>query len=150
MKPSQKTLTPAAHIGLGMGTYVQATSPLRRYLDLVVHQQLRAFLRGEEVLDEQSVQQRIGATEAVSGNARWAERRSIEHWTLVFLLQNPDWHGRAVVIDKRGRHDRILVPELGLETNLFQRKNRHLDSEIQVAVNEVNLAFLEAHFKLSG
>ncbi len=150
MKPSQKTLTPAAHVGLGMRVYVQATSPLRRYLDLVVHQQLRAYLRGEEVLDEQSVQQRIGATEAISGNARWAERRSIEHWTLVFLLQNPDWNGRAVVIEKRGRHDRILIPELSLETNLFQRKNRPLDSEIQVTVNEVNLAFLEAHFKLSG
>jgi len=150
MKPSQKTLTPAAHVGLGMEIYVQATSPLRRYLDLVVHQQLRAYIKGEDLLDEQSVQQRVGATEAVTGNARWAERRSIEHWTLVFLLQNPDWSGRAFVIEKRGRHDRILIPELGLETNLFQRKNRPLDSEIQVTVNEVNLAFLEAHFKLSG
>ncbi len=150
MKSSQKTLTPTTHVGLGMRTYVQATSPLRRYLDLVVHQQLRAYLRGEDVLDEQSVQQRIGATEAVSSNVRWAERRSIEHWTLVYLLQNPEWHGRAVVIEKRGRHDRILIPELSLETNLFQRKNRPLDSEIQVTVSEVNLAFLEAHFKLSG
>ena len=39
--------SPAPHAGLGLEHYTQATSPLRRYVDLLVHQQLRAHLRGE-------------------------------------------------------------------------------------------------------
>ena len=47
MTASQPSSQPGRHAGLGLDQYVQATSPLRRYLDLVVHQQLRAFLAGD-------------------------------------------------------------------------------------------------------
>ena len=41
LKHSQYRSAPSPHAGLGLPAYTQATSPLRRYLDLVVHQQLR-------------------------------------------------------------------------------------------------------------
>ena len=47
----QDQTTPAPHAGLGLPGYVQATSPMRRYLDLAIHQQLRAFLSGSPLLD---------------------------------------------------------------------------------------------------
>ncbi len=37
---------PAFHSSLGMSMYAQVTSPLRRYGDLLLHQQLRDFLDG--------------------------------------------------------------------------------------------------------
>ena len=40
---SQYRSVPAPHSGLGLSTYAQATSPMRRYLDLVVRQQLHAY-----------------------------------------------------------------------------------------------------------
>ena len=61
MQRSQQSSAPGAHAGLGMGLYVQGTSPLRRYLDLVVHQQLRAWLRGDGLLDGTAVMERVGA-----------------------------------------------------------------------------------------
>jgi len=36
-----------AHEGLGLDAYVQATSPVRRFGDLAVHYQIKAFLRGD-------------------------------------------------------------------------------------------------------
>lgn len=150
MKPSQQTIKPAFHAGLGMELYVQVTSPLRRYLDLVVHQQLRAYLRGEELLDGKALMERVGAAEAIIGNARWAERRSLEHWTLVYLLQNPGWHGEGIIVDKRGKRDVILIPELALETQLYQRKDLPLNSKIEVEIEEIDLAFLETYFKRIG
>ena len=36
------------HFGLNLDAYVHFTSPIRRYADLVVHRQLKSFLRGEE------------------------------------------------------------------------------------------------------
>ncbi len=147
MKPSQQTIKPSPHAGLGMELYVQVTSPLRRYLDLVVHQQLRAFFRGDDLLDGKALMGRVGATEAIIGNARWAERRSLEHWTLVYLLQNPGWHGEGIIVDKRGKRDVVLIPELALETQLYQRKDLPLNSRISVEIEEVDLAFLETYFR---
>lgn len=39
--------TARPHGGLGLDNYVQATSPIQRYLDLAFHYQLKAHLRGE-------------------------------------------------------------------------------------------------------
>lgn len=38
---------PKGHFGLNLPAYTHFTSPIRRYADLVVHQQLRAHLKGE-------------------------------------------------------------------------------------------------------
>jgi exoribonuclease-2 len=147
MKPSKKSVKPAPHAGLGMDMYVQATSPLRRYLDLVVHQQLRSKLQGEVLLDAQTITERIGAAMSVSKNVRWAERRSIEHWTLVYLKQNPDWEGEGIVVDKKGKRDVILIPALNLETHIYLQRAYQLDRHVALTVQDVQLAHLETHFR---
>jgi exoribonuclease-2 len=147
MRASQASTFPAAHAGLGMEVYVQATSPLRRYLDLVVHQQLRAHLAGRPLLDGQDVMERVGAADAITGSARWAERRSITHWTLVYLLQNPDWQGEGVVVDFRGKRVVLLLPDLALETELYLRKEVSPDGKMQLRIENVDLPYLETHFR---
>jgi exoribonuclease-2 len=147
MRASQASSAPTAHAGLGMEIYVQATSPLRRYLDLVVHQQLRAYLAGGPLLDSQGVMERVGAAEAVTGSARWAERRSNTHWTLVYLQQNPEWQGEGIVVDHRGKRSVVLLPDLALESQLYLRKDVGLDGKVQLRVEAVDLPYLEAHFR---
>lgn len=146
MSPSQPGSTPGAHHGLGMGMYAQATSPLRRYLDLVVHQQIRAFLRDEPMMDETAVMTRVGAADAISREVRYAERQSNKHWTLVYLLQNPDWEGEAVVVDKRGKRDFILIPELALDVPIHARGERPLNSTLRVKVRHIDLPKLDVSF----
>ena len=148
MSPSRQSGTPGAHFGLGMGMYAQATSPLRRYLDLVVHQQLRAFLRGDELLDEQEVMARVGAAMAVSGDVRWAERQSVRHWTLVYVNQQPDKVWDGVVVDRRGKRDIVLVPELALETAVFSKGSLSLDDTVKIKLRDINLPQLESRFEL--
>ncbi len=148
LKRSQQTSIPAPHAGLGLEVYARATSPLRRYLDLVVHQQLRAFLRGEETLSEEEVLERVGAAEAVTGGSRQAERLARRHWTLVYLLQHPDWRGTGVLVDKRGARGTILIPELSLEIQLPVHDDTILDTSLPLALTGVNLADLEAHFRI--
>ena len=115
MKPGGASGTPGAHSGLGLEIYAQATSPLRRYLDLVVHQQLRAHLRREVVLDTQEMLERIGAYASVVGSVRRAERLARRHWTLVYLMQRPEWRGEGILVEKRRRRGVVVVPELDLE-----------------------------------
>ena len=45
MRGASVGATPRRHGGLGVDAYVQFTSPIRRYLDLVAHAQVKAFLR---------------------------------------------------------------------------------------------------------
>ncbi|MFO0750701.1 MAG: ribonuclease catalytic domain-containing protein, partial [Myxococcota bacterium] len=45
LKPSQLKTTADAHFTLGVGAYTQLTSPIRRYADLLMHQQIAAVLR---------------------------------------------------------------------------------------------------------
>jgi exoribonuclease-2 len=150
MQRSQMKSTPAPHAGLGMDVYAQATSPLRRYLDLVVHQQLRAYLRGTGLLDPQQVLERVGAAESITGSIRQAERLAQKHWTLVYLLQHPGWHGEGVLVDKRGSRSRVLIPELDLEVQVHVRDDLPLDSRLSLRLTGVDLAELEAHFRAEG
>ena len=48
IRPSRLSTTPGRHALIGVEPYVQATSPLRRYLDLAVQRQLASAIDGTE------------------------------------------------------------------------------------------------------
>ena len=146
-RPSQQTGVPGSHAGLGLDAYVQATSPLRRYLDLVVHQQLRAHIRGADLLDAQEILERIGATAAVAGTVRYAERLARKHWTLVYLDQRPGWRGQGILVEQRGRSGLVLIPELDLDARVHLRSDPPLNSEISLVLRGVDLPALEVYFR---
>lgn len=146
MNRSQQSTQPGKHTGLGMEPYVQCTSPLRRYLDLVVHQQLRAHLAGQPLLDDGQIMERIGATQAIIGNLRRAERQSNAHWTLVYLQRHPDWLGEGIVIEQRGKRSTVLIPELDWEAQVYMKDDVGLDTAVTLKLNSVQLPTLEAHF----
>ncbi|MEZ4863051.1 MAG: RNB domain-containing ribonuclease [Caldilineaceae bacterium] len=150
LKPSQQKSAPGAHAGLGMDFYTQATSPLRRYNDLLTHQQLRAHLRGETPLDAQTVMERIAEASTSARAMRTAERLSNQHWKLVYLLQHPGWSGAGVIVEKAGSRHLVLIPELDLETEIYGRADLALDSVVHVTLTEVNLPTLETRFRLEG
>ncbi len=148
MQRAQQRPAPGPHTGLGLAAYVQATSPLRRYGDLLVHQQLRAHLAGAPLLDANELTLRLGTADAVSGAVRTAERLSNAHWTMVYLLQNPDWTGEGVVIENKPGRDLVLIPALSWETELYGRRNRPLNSVVQLAVESVDLPQRTARFRI--
>ena len=49
-----------AHFGLNLSAYTHFTSPIRRYADLVTHQQIRAHLKGERLPYTEDDCQRLG------------------------------------------------------------------------------------------
>lgn len=148
LKPGQPSSVPGLHAGLGLALYAQTTSPLRRYLDLVVHQQMRAHLRGEPLLDAQQVLERIGAAAAVTGSVRHAERLARRHWTLVYLLQRPGWRGQAILVDKRDRRGTAIIPDLDLDARVHLRQDLPLNSPLTLSLRGVHLATLDAHFEV--
>ena len=135
------------HAGLGLETYVQATSPMRRYMDLVVHQQLRAFLAGKPGLNGQQLLERVGATTELSDLVRKAERMSNLHWTIVYLSQRPNWKGSGTVVEQRDSRYTVLIPDLGHETGIYLSGNVELNQTIDLGISSVDLPNLEARFQ---
>jgi exoribonuclease-2 len=147
LRPGHKSTAPGLHAGLGMDLYAQATSPLRRYLDLVVHQQLRAHLTGAQPLDTQMITTLIGSADSGTRDVRRTERLSNRHWISVYLLQNPGWQGEGIVVEVRGNRHKVLLPQLGTETNIYGRQVIPLDSQIELELRDIDLVNLEANFR---
>ncbi len=148
MRARQYSSLPGPHGGLGLEVYCQATSPLRRYLDLVAHQQLRAFLRGADPLDAQAIVARVGAAEAVASGVRRAERLSRQHWTVAYLQQHPGWQGEGVLVEKRMPRGLVLIPALGLETRVKVGENVEPDSVLPLRLTGIALPEREAYFRV--
>ncbi len=148
LRPSQASTRPGPHAGLGLPAYVRITSPLRRYLDLVAHQQVRAYLAGRPALDEAALLERLGAAEAIGGAVRRAEQLARQHWTIVYLQQNAGWSGEGVIVEKVGLRATVLIPALAWETRMHLREDLPLDSVVRVSFTGANLPLLDAHFRV--
>jgi len=147
-KPSRNKTLEEPHSGLGLEAYTRVTSPLRRYLDLVVHQQLMAHLTGSDMLSSKQISERIAMADSASAAVRKAERLSNSHWKLVYLRQNSQWQGKGVVVEKQNGRATILIPELAMETKIRTGLDLELDSEVLLKLQEVDIPDLLARFRI--
>lgn len=146
MRSRSLGVTPMQHAGLGLGMYTQVTSPLRRYSDLVAHQQLWAFIDGRPLLNKDTMLERIAAGDAAAGASVKAERKSNLHWTLVYLTQNPQWEGDAVVVELKGKQALCLIPSLAQETLLTPSRTVALNDTIKVRAGNIDIPTLSVNF----
>lgn len=147
LQKSQYKTAVAPHTGMGLPYYIQVTSPLRRYLDLVVHQQLRAFLNKQTLLSEIDIAERIAEVESVNQSARQAMRFSDMHWKCVYLLQNKDFQGDGIVVEKlQGNRVSVFIPQLALIKKLTLSMAVELDQRISLKLSQVKLASQDIYF----
>ncbi|MDR0550953.1 MAG: RNB domain-containing ribonuclease [Spirochaetaceae bacterium] len=119
MRPRVLSAKPGVHWGLGLDVYTQVTSPLRRYTDLLCHQQIRAVLDGREPLDEDEVLCRLAVSERGAIAAARAGRASSAHWTRVYLSGKINTEWEAAVLDRKGQNTAVVfITALGLETQI--------------------------------
>ncbi len=59
MGKSYYSISPMRHSSLGLTSYVHATSPIRRYADLIVNFQLNRYLNNKEIISKEDVEQMI-------------------------------------------------------------------------------------------
>jgi exoribonuclease II len=86
LKRSETSLLPKAHYSLGVPVYTQATSPIRRYLDLIVQRQFISFLSTRaRTYDADAMQKVLFAVEEPLSRALTASRESKRFWFLRYL-----------------------------------------------------------------
>ncbi len=146
MRPRSIGTTIGIHGGLGLSMYSQVTSPLRRYSDLIAHQQLLAFLDGKDVLSADQVLVRVSAAEMALQNNKKAERASRKHWTLIFLHDNPDIQLDAIVLDIKGAKAHVCIPQLAMETDIKIKGDFELNQKIKLKVKSLDIPSLDVKF----
>ena len=147
-RPSQTKGAPEPHAGLGLEAYVRATSPLRRYQDLLAHQQIRTALSGGSALPVEALAERYGVADVAAAVVRRAERLSNQHWKLVFLQQNASWEGEAVVVDLEERKAVVIIPDLAFETRIKLQGGMAPNQRLRLKVREVDLADASVYFRV--
>ena len=146
MRPRLLSVKPGPHQGLGLDTYTQVTSPLRRYTDLLAHIQIRSFLAGAEPLSADEVAARIAAGEAAALAVNQAERASRNHWLMVYLCDKKGSGWEALSLEKKANRQAVIIPALALETQIPLRKEIAPNEPVKLILKSVNIPKGEAVF----
>lgn len=146
-KRSATSTKPLPHYGLGLEAYLRVTSPLRRYLDLLVHQQLSSFISGEKTLEKDKVKEIIGITNATMPDIGKTTRASNDHYKCLYLMQNPEWQSEGVVVDTRGDKALFMIPEIGMMTQIKFKTLPGLDEKVLLRVSSVDLVERSVNFQ---
>jgi exoribonuclease-2 len=89
---------PAAHFSLGLASYAQATSPIRRYGDLVVQRQLEAQLSKQEPINRDDLQILLNDFDASVREGIGISREDQRHWQQVWFEQHQDAQWNALFL----------------------------------------------------
>ena len=112
IEPVRLSTHPEKHAGLGCDYYIQATSPIRRFSDLVAQYQLAHYLRNGEIVFEE--EQLMGWAEQIQTTQRVyakAEREIADYWKAKYLSQ----HMGEVFSATIKRHFRMGNTEVNFE-----------------------------------
>ncbi|MGD8656478.1 MAG: ribonuclease catalytic domain-containing protein [Desulfobacterales bacterium] len=131
---------PDSHSGLGLDAYITATSPIRKYSDLVNQRQIRAALGLETAYSAEQITEIIKSLElpmSYVGRFQYTRHR---YWLLKFLENQIGQKEEAIVLHRARRHYQILLTQYMLECDLPLSSGIELKPEdlIQVTIQRVS------------
>lgn len=132
----------APHQGLGVSQYVWASSPLRRYVDLVNQRQLIALVRGEEApypRNSEALYAALRAFELAYEAYADFQRHMERYWCLRWILQEQVGVLAARVI----RENLVRMERLPLVVRVPSLPELPRDTRVELAVARVDLIEVE-------
>ena len=141
--------SPSPHAGLGLDIYTRATSPLRRYSDLVVNQQIRANLLGEELLTTEQILLKVSPSVESGKNLTKCERFSNLHWKLVYLTLNSSLVFQGTYVEKKDKNSGVfLIEDLALETLVSYKVEPALNSKVNLKIKKIDIPTSSVSFSI--
>lgn len=139
MPKSEMSITPVRHAGLGLDNYTQATSPIRRYSDLLTHFQIKAHLRGDILpFSAEQLKEVMMTVTTTTQEVTQVERETNRYWSLEYLRRQGDTVWQVTVLMWL-REDSglalILLEDLGIQLPMFFRRSVTLGEQLMVKVS---------------
>ncbi len=138
---AELSVEPHRHCSVGVPYYTSITSPIRRYLDLVMQRQLKSHLeKSEPFYTTEQLQDIINRIQEPQSNAMFIRRSWTRYWILKYLEQEDITVTEALVLDKGTRFYKLLLPDFMLEVNM--KSDPKLDIQpgdtIKIRIERVN------------
>lgn len=132
---------PIRHGIMGLPGYVQFTSPIRRYMDLLAHYQVKAFLRGDSPPFSAGQLEQMASN--VNMHARLANRlfsSGLRYWILEYLRRQPkEKRFRALILKfMKDRIAALLLTEVGFQASAWVSVGSQIGDEVVVQVEEAD------------
>jgi exoribonuclease II len=131
---------PERHAGLGLSSYITATSPIRKFSDLVNQRQLRAASGLEPPYSQEQIDYCIASSEEPLADVGRVQFRRQRYWLLKYLQTRIGQKEEALVLFKRREGYVVLLTNYMLECSLSGAEGIALRPEdlIQVTLQHVN------------
>jgi exoribonuclease-2 len=134
------SVRPEWHSGLGLDAYVTATSPIRKYSDLVTQRQIRASLGLENAYTAEQIAEIIQALELPMSQVSRIQYTRHRYWLLKYLESQVGKKEEAIVLSRLRKNYQILLTRYILECDLPTTSGIELKPEdlIQITIQRVD------------
>ena len=103
------------HASLGVNAYVQATSPIRRYQDLIAHYQIMRYIRDEPLLGGEEIMNLILESDRKSRDSSHFERETQKYWTTKYMESRVGKTFKSGICEKKTNNSYlVLIEDLGI------------------------------------
>ena len=137
LKPSFVTFAPEIHKSLGVPSYVQMTSPIRRYTDLLMQRQLISWLEEQRICySESELEDMNTRVSLATREIKNAQRGRHRYWLIRYFLEK-DIKGATGYVSSKGYNGfNVYIPEFLIELALSNSGGRVFDigSEISLSI----------------
>ncbi len=108
-------IKPEHHSGLGVKSYVTATSPIRRYYDLLTQRQIRGIFGYEKPYSGEELEKILQIIDIPMGNTGRIQFQRRRYWLLKYLEAMKGSSCEAIVLDSRRDFYNVLMKDYMLE-----------------------------------
>jgi exoribonuclease-2 len=142
MTRGELSINPFRHAGLGLDAYVQVTSPIRRYSDLLAHFQIKAHLRGAALpYTNEELDTLLKMIDPATYEANQIERQTVRYWSLEYLRRQGKTVWQALLLDWLREDERlglVLLEDLGLKLPIRMMRDAYIGESLNLVVSNVD------------
>jgi len=141
VEPARLTTIAGTHAGLGCEVYMHATSPIRRFVDLLTQHQLKNLINDEEPVF--SSEEMMRWAEAVTLRQRKynrAEKNILQYWKYKYLHQHKKELFVATVRKQLSNNNtEVELIELDFTVQVSGLRSYNEEEQVVLRINEVRL-----------
>ncbi len=149
LRPSFTRTDPGPHRSLGLDPYVQITSPIRRYFDLVAQRQIIGILEGNEwVYDDKELSEIISTVTNGLGKARLLQKERKKYWLYKYLQDNIEQSIKGIVSFVNERVLSVYLTDFFVEVPIRNNTVKNLKEYDEVVLKVEKVDPLRKRLKL--
>ena len=119
LKPGELLVYPKPHSGVGVMQYTTVTSPIRRFLDLVMQHQLHALLRGRGArFSADELAGIAGDINTILARVNQVRRWRHRYWLLKYLEARVGQRLQALIVNKGPKRVNLVLLDCLLDVDL--------------------------------